>query len=66
MTAADAAHATSEHAKAVKARAEMVQATLGASHHGMPLRYLVNPAYEKGPRLSLWTGREAPGLRSGG
>ena len=40
-------------------RAEMVQATLGASHHGMPLRYLVNPAYEKGPRLSLWTGREA-------
>ena len=40
-------------------RAEMIQATLGASHHGMPLRYLVNPDYEKGPRLSLWTGREA-------
>ena len=24
----------------------------------MPLRYLENPAYERGPRLSLWTGRE--------
>ena len=38
---------------------EMIRAHLGASHRGMPLRYLENPAYTKGPRLSLWTGRAA-------
>jgi choline kinase len=38
-------------------RAEMIRAALGTAHRGMPVRYLVNPAFEKGPRLSLWTGR---------
>ena len=38
---------------------EMIRAHLGASHRGMPLRYLENEAYTKGPRLSLWTGRTA-------
>lgn len=38
-------------------RQEDIRAALGASHRGMPLRYLENPAYTKGPRLSLWTGR---------
>lgn len=37
---------------------EAIAAALGPAHHGMPLRYLLNPAFEKGPRLSLWTGRE--------
>jgi choline kinase len=37
---------------------EMIRAALGTSHRGMPLRYLVNPAFERGPRLSLWTGRD--------
>jgi choline kinase len=40
-------------------RQEAIRAALGGSHRGMPLRYLVNPAFERGPRLSLWTGREA-------
>ena len=38
-------------------RQEMIRRALGRSHRGMPLRYLVNPEFEKGPRLSLWTGR---------
>ena len=38
-------------------RQEMFRAALGTSHRGMPLRYVVNPDFEKGPRLSLWTGR---------
>jgi choline kinase len=38
-------------------RQEMVRAALGASHRGMGLRYVVNPEFEKGPRLSLWAGR---------
>ena len=38
-------------------RQEMIRAALGASHRGMPLRYVVNPDFEKGPRLSLWAGR---------
>lgn len=36
---------------------ERIRAALGPAHGGMPLRYLLNPAFEKGPRLSLWTGR---------
>jgi choline kinase len=40
-------------------RQEMIRAALGTSHHDMPLRYVVNPDFEKGPRLSLWTGRAA-------
>jgi len=40
-------------------REAMIRGALGSSHHGMPLRYLVNPRYEQGPRLSLWTGRAA-------
>jgi choline kinase len=39
-------------------RQEMIRAQLGASHRGMALRYLDNPAYTRGPRLSLWTGRD--------
>jgi choline kinase len=38
-------------------RQEMIRAALGSSHRGMPLRYAVNPKFEKGPRLSLWAGR---------
>jgi choline kinase len=38
-------------------RQEMIRAALGPAHRGMPLRYLENPAYTRGPRLSLWTGR---------
>jgi choline kinase len=38
-------------------RDEMIRSALGRSHRGMALRYAVNPAFEKGPRLSLWTGR---------
>jgi len=37
-------------------RQEMIRAALGPSHRGMPLRYAVNPEFEKGPRLSLWAG----------
>jgi choline kinase len=38
-------------------RQDMIRAALGSSHRGMPLRYVVNPDFEKGPRLSLWAGR---------
>jgi choline kinase len=37
-------------------RQEMIRAALGPSRRGMPLRYAVNPEFEKGPRLSLWAG----------
>ena len=46
-----------ETAIVVGYRQEMVRAALGGAHRGMPLRYLENPAYTEGPRLSLWTGR---------
>jgi choline kinase len=46
-----------ETALVVGYRQEAIRAALGPAHRGMPLRYLVNPAFEKGPRLSLWTGR---------
>jgi choline kinase len=46
-----------ETAVVVGYKQEMIRAALGGSHRGMPLRYLLNPAFEKGPRLSLWTGR---------
>jgi L-glutamine-phosphate cytidylyltransferase len=36
---------------------DRIRAALGASHRGMPLRYVVNAEFEKGPRLSLWAGR---------
>lgn len=38
-------------------RQEMIRTALGAAHRGMRLRYVVNPEFEKGPRLSLWAGR---------
>ncbi len=38
-------------------RQEMIRTALGTSHQGMPLRYVVNRDFEKGPRLSLWAGR---------
>jgi choline kinase len=38
-------------------RQDLIRAALGRSHRGMPLRYVVNPEFEKGPRLSLWSGR---------
>ena len=38
-------------------RQEMIRSVLGSSHRGMPLRYVVNAEFEKGPRLSLWAGR---------
>jgi choline kinase len=38
-------------------RQDMIREALGTSHRGMGLRYVVNPAFEKGPRLSLWAGR---------
>ena len=38
-------------------RQDMIRAALGRSHRGMPLRYVVNTEFEKGPRLSLWAGR---------
>ena len=46
-----------ETALVVGYRAAQVQRALGAAHRGMPLRYLVNPDYARGPLLSLWTGR---------
>jgi choline kinase len=46
-----------ETALVVGYRQEAIRAALGDAHRGMPVRYLVNPAFEKGPRLSLWTGR---------
>jgi len=36
---------------------DMIREALGGSHRGMPLRYLVNPAFRQGPRLSLWASR---------
>jgi choline kinase len=42
-------------------RQDMIRAALGAAHRGMSLRYVVNPQFEKGPRLSLWAGRAAFG-----
>jgi choline kinase len=36
---------------------EQIRAHLGSSHRGMPVRFLENAAYTKGPLLSLWTGR---------
>lgn len=39
-------------------RAEAIRARVGERFRGMPIRYLVNPDYERGPLLSLWTGRE--------
>jgi choline kinase len=38
-------------------RQAMIRTALGTSHRGMPLRYVVNSEFEKGPRLSLWAGR---------
>jgi L-glutamine-phosphate cytidylyltransferase len=38
-------------------RQEMIRRALGSAHRGMPLRYVVNSEFEKGPRLSLWAGR---------
>ncbi|MBI4012990.1 MAG: phosphocholine cytidylyltransferase family protein [Candidatus Rokubacteria bacterium] len=46
-----------ETALVVGYRQEQIRAHLGVSHHGMPVRYLENPEYTKGPLLSLWTGR---------
>jgi len=46
-----------ETALVVGYRQEMIRAHLGDRHRGMPLRYLPNPAYTRGPLLSLWTGR---------
>ena len=46
-----------ETALVVGYRQEAIRAALGATHRGMPLRYLENPAYARGPLLSLWTGR---------
>jgi choline kinase len=46
-----------ETAIVVGYRQEQIRAHLGDRHRGMPVRYLENPAYTKGPRLSLWTGR---------
>jgi len=49
-------------------RQDQIRAALGDSHRGMPLRYVVNRDFEKGPRLSLWAGRAelepqaAPGM----
>ena len=38
-------------------RQDLIRSALGRSHRGMPLRYVVNAEFEKGPRLSLWAGR---------
>jgi choline kinase len=46
-----------ETALVVGYKEEMIRAHLGAAHRGMPLRYLSNPLYTRGPILSLWTGR---------
>ena len=45
-----------ETALVVGYRQEMIRRALGPSHRGMPLRYVVNSEFEKGPRLSLWAG----------
>ena len=46
-----------ETAIVVGYRQAQIRAHLGDSHRGMPVRYLENAAYTKGPLLSLWTGR---------
>jgi choline kinase len=46
-----------ETAIVVGYRQAQIRAHLGDSHRGMPVRYLENAAYMKGPLLSLWTGR---------
>lgn len=46
-----------ETALVVGYRQEAIRAHLGATHRGMPLRYLENRAYTRGALLSLWTGR---------
>jgi L-glutamine-phosphate cytidylyltransferase len=46
-----------ETAIVVGYRQAQIRAHLGDAHRGMPVRYLENPAYTKGPLLSLWTGR---------
>ncbi len=46
-----------ETAVVVGYRQAQIRAHLGAVHRGMPVRYLENPAYTRGPLLSLWTGR---------
>lgn len=46
-----------ETALVVGYQQEAIRAHLGTAHRGMPLRYLENPAYTRGPLLSLWTGR---------
>jgi choline kinase len=38
-------------------RQDAIRARLGGAHRGMPLRYVENPRYTRGPLLSLWTGR---------
>jgi len=54
-----AAAGVRETALVVGYRQAAIRAALGASHRGMPLRYLENAAYTRGPLLSLWTGRGA-------
>ncbi len=51
------AAAVRETALVVGHRQEAIRAHLGSAHRGMPLRYLENPRYTRGPLLSLWTGR---------
>jgi choline kinase len=46
-----------ETAIVVGYRQDQIRAHLGDSHRGMPVRYLENPEYTRGPLLSLWTGR---------
>jgi L-glutamine-phosphate cytidylyltransferase len=46
-----------ETALVVGYRQAQIRAHLGDAHRGMPVRYLENDAYTKGPLLSLWTGR---------
>ena len=46
-----------ETALVVGYRQAQIRTHLGDSHRGMPVRYLENDAYTKGPLLSLWTGR---------
>lgn len=56
-----AAAGVAETALVVGYRQAAIRAALGTTHGGMPLRYLENPAYTKGPLLSLWSGRGALG-----
>jgi choline kinase len=46
-----------ETALVVGYRQAQIRSHLGDAHRGMPVRYLENDAYTKGPLLSLWTGR---------